>query len=103
VLRCGGVQYNVAYFPRTFNLSGTAQMVAQYGDYYSYDHTARANIFRRDHSQVVDADSLKKLIRYNDFKNDPLSACPCDPPYTSLFSLSTRQDLDDPNGTYQVC
>ncbi len=93
--------YNVAFWPLTFNLSGTAQMVAEYGDYYSYDKTARALIFARDHSKVVDVDSLKKLIRYNDFKRDPLSACPCDPPYTSLFSISTRQDLDDPTGTYE--
>ena len=33
----------------------------------------RANIFRRDAGKVNDTASMQALMRYNDFKNDPLS------------------------------
>ena len=39
-------------------------------------------------------------MRYNDFKNDPLSRCECSPPYTSEYAIAARNDLNDPNGTY---
>ena len=42
-------------------------------DSYDYSGCARANIFRRDQSKVNDVESYKKLMRYNDFENDPLS------------------------------
>ena len=42
-------------------------------DSYDYSGCARANIFRRDESKVKDIKSFFDLLRYNDFKNDPLS------------------------------
>ncbi len=38
-------------------------MVDKFGDWFSYNQTARANIFRRDHVKVTDLDSMLKLMR----------------------------------------
>ncbi|XP_071093734.1 putative phospholipase B-like 2 [Haliotis cracherodii] len=92
--------YNVAYFPEIFNASGGPENVKKYGDWFSYDHTARANIFRRDHSKVKDIDSMMKLMRYNDFTHDPLSRCNCTPPYSGENAISARSDLNPKNGKY---
>ncbi|XP_018496110.1 putative phospholipase B-like 2 [Galendromus occidentalis] len=92
--------YNVAYFPKIFNVSGQWSLVEKYGDWYSYDKTPRALIFERDASKVTDLESLRKLLRYNDFKNDPLSRCKCSPPYSAENAISSRCDLNPANGTY---
>jgi len=42
------------------------------------------------------------LSRYNDFKNDPQSACNCTPPYSGENAIAARSDLNPPNGTYSV-
>ncbi|KAL3184232.1 hypothetical protein MRX96_032344 [Rhipicephalus microplus] len=55
--------YNVAYFDDIFVISGQTALVEKYGDYYSYDKTARANIFRRDHVNVTDLGSMTWLMR----------------------------------------
>ena len=55
----------------------------KYGDWFTYDKTPRALIFKRDHSKVVDLESMERMMRYNDFKNDPLSACQCTPLHSS--------------------
>ena len=68
--------YNVPYIMKVRELSGVLETLEQRPDLYdSYDYTgcARANIFRRDHSNVKDINSYRKLLRYNDFENDPLS------------------------------
>jgi hypothetical protein len=92
--------YNTAYFPKIFNMSGGPDMVKKYGDWFTYDHTARANIFRRDHAKVTDLNSMTKLMRYNDFQHDPLSVCKCSPPYSGENAISARSDLNSANGTY---
>jgi len=53
----------VSYFPEIFNVSGGPAMVAKHGDWFSYEHTPRANIFRRDHHKVADMDSMLRLMR----------------------------------------
>jgi len=53
----------VRYFPEIFNASGGPSMVAKYGDWFTYEHTPRANIFRRDHHKVTDMDSMLRLMR----------------------------------------
>lgn len=105
-------------------------MVEKFGDWFTYEHTARANIFRRDHSKVKDMESMLKLmryilysflpfqqkpfkrvslswfnlkiilLRYNDFTHDPLSKCNCTPPYSAENAISARCDLNPINGTY---
>ncbi|KAF0308873.1 putative phospholipase B-like 2 [Amphibalanus amphitrite] len=92
--------YNSPYFPEIFNLSGNPELVDEYGDWFSYDMTPRARIFRRDQDGVTDVGSMMKLMRYNDYKNDPLSACDCDPPYSGENAISARCDLNPANGTY---
>ncbi|CAI4231400.1 unnamed protein product [Auanema sp. JU1783] len=95
--------YNRAYFPDIFNISGATHMVQQFGDWYSYDHAPRANIFRRDHHFVVDLVTLIKLMRSNNYKTDEFSHChECDPPYSAESAISARGDLNDPDGFYPI-
>lgn len=54
--------YNSPYFESIFNLSGVPSLVDQYGDWFTYDKTPRALIFKRDQSKVVDMDSMIKLV-----------------------------------------
>lgn len=92
--------YNSPYFPEIFNASGGQEMVAKYGDWFSYENTPRAKLFRRDHVHITDIASMTRLMRYNDFTRDPLSACNCTPPYSAENAISARCDLNPINGTY---
>ena len=68
--------YNTPFIMKVRELSGIFEILEERPDLYdSYDYTgcARANIFRRDHHNVKDINSYRKLLRYNDFENDPLS------------------------------
>lgn len=47
-----------------FNASGLQALVARYGDWFSYDGSPRAQIFRRNQSLVHDMDSMIQLMRY---------------------------------------
>lgn len=40
--------YNSPYFKDIFEASGSPKMVEKYGEFYSYEGTARAKIFARD-------------------------------------------------------
>ncbi len=40
------------------------------------------------------------LCRYNNFKEDDLSECKCNPPYSGENAISARSDLNPPSGTY---
>uniref|UniRef100_A0A2I9LPG8 Phospholipase B-like n=1 Tax=Centruroides hentzi TaxID=88313 RepID=A0A2I9LPG8_9SCOR len=92
--------YNSPSFPKIFNMSGTQEMVKKYGDWFSYDKTPRALIFKRDQGNVDDLTSMTKIMRYNDFKKDPLSRCNCTPPYSAENAIAARSDLNPANGTY---
>lgn len=74
VLRSQGYwpSYNIPYFAAIYNQSGYAAMANQ-SDQYVYNASARANIFRRDHSKVKTIEDMKALMQYNDWQNDPLS------------------------------
>ena len=68
--------YNTPFIQEIRDLGGYTQILKERPDLYdSYDYSgcARANIFRRDQSSVKDINTFYKLLRYNDFKNDPLS------------------------------
>lgn len=39
----------------------------------SYEHCVRANIFRRDQTNVTSIESMKRMMRYNNYQVDPLS------------------------------
>lgn len=94
--------YNIPYIDEIYRASGHPKMLKQYGDYYSYKNTARAKMFARDQHEARDVDSMIELMRYNDFQNDPLSRCNCTPPFSAENSISSRNDLNDPNGSYPI-
>lgn len=50
-------------FETVFNASGLQALVAQYGDWFSYDGSPRAQIFRRNQSLVHDVASMVQLMR----------------------------------------
>lgn len=92
--------YNIPYFPKIYNDSGMPDLVKKYGDFFTHAKNPRARIFARDHKKVVDLNSLIKLMRYNNYKVDPLSKCNCTPPYSAANAIAARCDLNDPNGVY---
>lgn len=92
--------YNVPYSEVVFNMSGGQSGVEKFGDWFTYDKTPRALIFKRDNGKVVDMKSMIKLMRYNDYTRDPLSACNCTPPYSAENAISARSDLNPADGVY---
>jgi len=94
--------YNSPYFPFIYNMSGAEASREKFGDWFDYNKTPRAQIFHRDQHNVVDMQSLVKLMRYNDFTKDPLSKCNCTPPYSAENAISARSDLNPKNGTYGI-
>lgn len=91
---------NVAYDPFIRNISGVDALTLQFGDWFTYDRTPRAQIFARDAPKVTEyvrnearrhgrytifsvtfsftfiflsLDGMKRLMRYNDYTHDPLS------------------------------
>lgn len=92
--------YNIPYYPFIFNMSGGPASVAKYGDWFSYDGSPRAKIFKRDVGNVDSLQTMMKLMRYNDFQHDPEGKCACVPPYSGENAISSRCDLNPANGTY---
>ncbi|CAF1458569.1 unnamed protein product [Rotaria magnacalcarata] len=93
--------YNNVYFPEFRKLSGEEALAQQKGpELYSWKNSSRAKIFERDHVTVVNLTTMIHMMRYNDFKNDPLSKCNCTPPYSSELTIAARCDLNPSNGTY---
>lgn len=77
-------------------------MEEKYGEFFSYTRNARARLFRRDHATVVDVPSLQRLMRYNDYRHDPLSRCDCTPPFSAELAIAARGDLNAANGSYSL-
>ncbi|XP_030271663.1 putative phospholipase B-like 2 [Sparus aurata] len=93
--------FNIPYYVDIFNASGCNELVEKYGSWFSLDQNPRAQIFRRNQTAVTDVDSMVRLMRYNNFKEDPLSKCEgCDPPANGENAISARSDLNPANGTY---
>ncbi|KAL4002494.1 Phospholipase B family protein [Acanthocheilonema viteae] len=93
--------YNIPYFKIISEISGFKEK-GQLLDWYKWESCPRAKIFKRDHHKVINLDTLQKLMRYNDYKHDEFSKCKCIPPYSAEASISTRGDLNPPNGTYEI-
>ncbi|XP_056274804.1 putative phospholipase B-like 2 [Pseudoliparis swirei] len=93
--------YNIPYYVDIFNASGCNELVEKFGPWFSLDDNPRAQIFRRNQTTVKDMDSMVRLMRYNNFKEDPLSKCDgCDPPANGENAISSRSDLNSANGSY---
>ncbi|RVE52351.1 hypothetical protein evm_002989 [Chilo suppressalis] len=93
--------YNIAYFPRVFNMSGGNVRVKAYGDWFGYHTNPRAKIFKQKQAGINNLRDMYEVMRYNDYKHDPLSRCDaCNPPYSACNAISARNDLNPPNGTY---
>ncbi|ELU08391.1 hypothetical protein CAPTEDRAFT_181876 [Capitella teleta] len=74
ILRTGyWPSYNVPFYEEIYNRSGYPDVVLSRGTDYSYQLAPRAKIFRRDQGNVKDMESMKAIMRYNDYKNDPYS------------------------------
>merc|ERR1712241_953732 len=93
--------FNIPYDKTIWNMSRLPDMVETQGDWWTWEKHPRNLIFQRDHKNITDLKTMEKMMRYNDFKHDPLSKCsPCNPPYSAENGISARSDLNDPNGTY---
>uniref|UniRef100_A0A7E4W1Z7 Phospholipase B-like n=1 Tax=Panagrellus redivivus TaxID=6233 RepID=A0A7E4W1Z7_PANRE len=93
--------YNIPYLKSVNELSGFDTKGAV-NNWWRWGYSPRAKMFHRDHQKVQDLDSLRALMRYNDYTHDELSKCNCSPPYTAEASISTRGDLNPANGTYEI-
>ena len=71
----------------------------KYGDHFTYNKTARAQIFRRDvNAKVVDEASFVAMMRYNDFENDVFGTQGCTGGARSASNaISERGDLSAPD------
>jgi len=83
--------YNVPFYEIIFNMSGYPAMVEKYGPSQSYQMAPRAMIFRRDQGNIVDFETFKATMRYNDYLNDPYSA------HDPGNSICSRFDLEPVN------
>ncbi|KAL3088134.1 hypothetical protein niasHS_009420 [Heterodera schachtii] len=93
--------YNIPFFEKISRISEFEQKSHEF-EWFSWKNCPRGKIFARDQYNVVDMDSLTKLMRYNDYTHDPFSRCKCSPPFTAEAAISTRGDLNPANGTYEI-
>jgi len=94
--------YNIPYFPIIDQISKNKDAREAKGSFYSHSQNPRAQLFRRDHALAADVASTMRLMRYNNFTEDPLSACNCSTNYTADSAIAARRDLNDPAGEYPL-
>lgn len=91
VLRFGyWPSYNIAYFKTIRDLSGWSELAAT-NPQLNYETAPRANIFRRNHTDVLSVDTMKKLLRYNNWQHDPYSLGSAGNQISSRFDLLTEK------------
>lgn len=98
VLRKGyWASYNIPFHKTIYNWSGYPLLVHKLGLDYSYDLAPRAKIFRRDQGNVTNMASMKYIMRYNNYKEDPYSkGNPCS-------TICCREDLNEANPSPGGC
>ncbi|KAG2377789.1 hypothetical protein C9374_008874 [Naegleria lovaniensis] len=81
--------YNVPFYKEVFTISGYPEILKKpnASDMLSYETCVRANIFRRDQSTVNSIDSMKRMLRYNNYRVDPLSLG------NPGYAIASRNDL----------
>lgn len=82
--------YNIPTFDIIYQRSGYPTIEKQIGPSQSYALAARGQIFRRDQATVKDVDSLKALMRSNEYKTDPISNG------NTFRAICSRGDFNDP-------
>uniref|UniRef100_A0A3Q1BZE7 Phospholipase B-like n=1 Tax=Amphiprion ocellaris TaxID=80972 RepID=A0A3Q1BZE7_AMPOC len=92
--------YNIPFHMKIYMLSGYGEMWEEYGEDFSYDLCPRAKIFRRDQADVKDLDSLKRIMRFNDYQKDPYSKG--DPCKTICCRNDLRDEKPSPGGCYDT-
>ncbi len=100
--------FNRPFYPDMFQWAGTAAMLQQHGDYFSYYQNYRRLIFERNQSMVTDVETMQNMIRFNNYLNDPLSVVPykkennCSgfPTRNAETSISARADLTPLNSNW---
>ena len=55
--------FHYSYFPDIFKLNGQLASEQKYGDWFSYDKTPRALIFKREQGKITDMKSMMKVMR----------------------------------------
>ena len=83
--------YNIAYSKEIYNKSGYIDFLRDSLDliqYYHYNESSRAQIFKRDQNKIKSSDYFKKMLRYNDYKNDNLSHS------EPILTIAPRSDLE---------
>ncbi|XP_006866133.1 PREDICTED: phospholipase B-like 1 [Chrysochloris asiatica] len=89
--------YNIPFHETIYNWSGYPLLVQKLGLDYSYDMAPRAKIFRRDQGKVTNMESLKYIMRYNNYQKEPYSnGDPCS-------TICCRGDLDSVNPVPSGC
>ena len=63
--------YNVPAINEVYEISGNAQ-IAKNAVSLSYDLAPRARIFRRDANKANNITTMQKIMRYNNYLNDPI-------------------------------
>lgn len=87
--------YNVPFYLQINEAMGYPKALKEHPELnckINYQSCSRANIFRRDQTKVVDSESMKDLILFNDFKNDKLSF------NDAALSLASRYEYSDKYG-----
>lgn len=80
-----------------FNASGLQALVAQYGNWFSYDKNPRAQIFQRNQSLVRDMDSMIRLMRWaRGGSGEPPGVTPRDSPGCASGHSACQQQLVAP-------
>lgn len=89
--------YNTPYFKNVYDVSGFAAEYHEWGSLFSYTQYARPEMFLRNNSDVVDLQSVQRIMRYNNWQSDPLSAIPncsyCSPSTNPMLAIASRGDL----------
>lgn len=81
--------YNIPANRDMFALLGYGAMVDKFGDPYSYERAPRAQIFRRNATDAAASPAAARaLMRYNDWRNDPLSLGQPSNAISSRFDLT---------------
>jgi len=88
--------YNIPYFYEIYNKSEFQSMVTTYGQWFTYNLSPRAKIFRRDQDNIWTLDDFKHMMQYNDWQNDPYSEGNAGNQIASRFDLVVKPNNPNP-------